>query len=169
MALTASLSLALPAAVQSQAFDGAYVGVQTGFSDVDATGGSEGEEAMIGAHAGINFSAGSFVYGAEIGFDSLDTDLAEGAGELDSVTRLRARGGYAIGNGLIFGSAGVAFGDASDIGDDTGFFVGVGAEFDTIGQGSVGVEYLHTEFDEFDGSGIDVDIDSFSVRYSYNF
>lgn len=167
--LLAVICAALPAFAKAQGFDGTYVGLQLGTADVSTNVGVDGDDESIGIHVGINLSVGQYVYGGEIDYDQFDLTLSGGAGELESVTRLKARGGVDFGNTLVYGTAGLAFAQTSDLGDDNGYFIGLGAEFDLPAPGRVGVEYLYHDFDDFDGSDIDVEADTLTLRYSYDF
>ncbi|MEM1236617.1 MAG: outer membrane beta-barrel protein [Pseudomonadota bacterium] len=153
----------------AQAFDGPYVGLQFGAADVDTDIGVDGDDSVLGFHAGINLSAGQYVYGGEFDYDQIDLELSGGAGELEQVTRLKARGGVDVGSTFVYGTAGVAYARTSDLGNENGYFYGLGASFDLPAPGSVGVEYLRHEFSDFDGSSVDVDADTLTLRYSYNF
>lgn len=158
-----------PLAVSAQGFEGFYIGAQIGTADVDTNVGVDGDETIFGIHAGYLAQSGAFVFGGELDYDNFDLDLSGGAGELEDVTRIKARGGYDFGGTLVYGTAGFAFANTSDLGDDDGYFLGIGAEFDIPAPGRIGAEYLYHEFDDFDGSDIDVEADTFAIRYSYNF
>ena len=168
IAVAALLALS-PAVVSAEGFDGPYVGLQFGTAEVDTNVGVTGDDDLLGVHAGLLLSTGALVYGAEIDFDELSVPLSGGSGELDTVSRLKLRGGYDLGGALVYGTTGFAHARTSDLGDDNGYFFGLGAEFDLPAPGRVGVEYLSHAFDEFDGSAVDVDADTFTLRYSFNF
>ena len=169
VAVLSSFLVSIAAGLGAQSFNGPYVGLQYGTADVDTNVGVNGDGNSLGFHAGINVNAGQYVYGGEVDFDQLDLELSGGSGELESVTRLKARGGVDLGGTFVYGTAGLAYARTSDLGDDDGYFYGLGAAFDLPAPGSVGVEYLRHEFNEFDGSTIDVDADTLTLRYSYNF
>ena len=174
MTLKTTLAVAaltmLPALATAQDFDGPYVGLQVGNADVGSSVGAEGDETVFGIHAGINFSAGQYVYGGEIDYDVFDLALSGGAGDVDSVARLKGRAGIDLGGTLVYGTTGIAFVNTSDLGDEDGYFVGLGAEFDLPAPGRVGVEYLYHDFDEWDAvPGLEVDARTLMLRYSYNF
>lgn len=161
---------AAPSLLIAQEFEGPYIGLQIGTADVGSSVGAEGNETVFGIHAGVNFSAGQYIYGGEIDFDQFDLTLSGGAGEVDSVTRLKARGGVDLGSTLFYGTTGVAFVNTSDLGDETGYFLGLGAEFALPAPGRVGVEYLYHEFNDWDAlDALEVDASTFTLRYSYNF
>ncbi|MEM1374080.1 MAG: outer membrane beta-barrel protein [Pseudomonadota bacterium] len=162
--------LAAPSLVSAQDFEGPYIGLQFGTADVDSTVGAEGDDTILGIHAGMTFAAGQYIYGGEIDYDQFDLSLSADAGDVDSVTRLKARGGVDLGGTLLYGTTGVAFVSTSDLGDETGYFLGLGAEFALPAPGRVGVEYLYHEFNDWDAlDTLEVDASTLSLRYSYNF
>jgi len=156
--------------VQASAFEGAYVGGQLGYGDVTASGGIEGDGAIYGVHGGYNFAvAPGYLVGVELDYDAMDIDLDPGAGTLDSVLRLKVKGGADLGGIFVYGTGGIAEADTSDLGSEQGTFLGLGAAYDLGNQITVGGEYLFHEFDDFDGSGVDVDANTLTARVSYNF
>lgn len=168
--LCAAALLAAPALAMAQDFEGPYIGLQIGTADVDSNVGAEGDETIFGIHAGITFAAGQYIYGGEIDYDQFDLTLSGGAGDVDSVTRLKARGGVDLGNTLVYGTTGIAFVNTSDLGNETGYFLGLGAEFALPSPGRVGVEYLYHEFNDWDSiDTLEVDASTLTLRYSYNF
>jgi len=128
-----------------------------------------GDDTIFGIHAGITLRSGNFLYGGEIDYDQFDLGLSGGAGDLESVARIKARGGFDLGGTFVYGTAGFAYASTSDLGDDNGTFLGLGAQFDLPAPGSIGIEYLYHEFNDFDGSTVDVEADTLTLRYSYNF
>lgn len=109
---------------------GGHVGYGFGDGDID-------DGVLVGAHAGYNWQFNQFVVGAE--GDATWTDW----GSTDSTASLRLRGGFAIDRLLAYGTAGVAFQDF----DDTGWVAGAGVEYALTNNLSVGLEYLHYDFD----------------------
>ena len=152
-------------------FAGAYAGAQLGYGDVDlGNGAASGGDAVFGLHLGYNLDLGnSYLIGAELDYDAGDIALSGGNGALDSVARLKLRGGYDMGGTLLYATFGAARADTSALGADEGAFIGFGAAVDLGNQISLGGEYLTHKFDNFAGSGNDVDADTLSARVSYNF
>ncbi len=152
---------------------GPYAGAQLGYGNVDASGAAnaDGDGVTGGVHAGYNHDFGNFVLGGEIDHDVTDINLSGGAGSLDNVTRLKLRGGYDLGRTLVYGTAGPAFANA-DIGgslSDTGYFAGIGVERMVTDNISVGGEALYHQFDNFDGSNVDLEATTLSARVSFHF
>lgn len=153
---------------------GAYVGAQLGFGDVDSNGaGLDGEGAIGGIHAGYLFDYGNFVAGAELNYDVSNIDLGTVAGDqLDSVARLKLIGGADLGRTLLYGTVGAAYAEASVGGvdlSDNGFFAGLGAQYALSDQWSVGGEYLYHQFDDFDATGVDFDVQTLQAKVSFSF
>ncbi len=150
---------------------GGYAGLQLGYADVDAgVAGLTGDDVIGGLTAGYDWDFGNFVLGA--GLDMDIADLAVGspaAATLERVYRLKVRGGYDLGNGLIYATAGGAGADVDGLGYDTGYFVGAGYEHMVTDNISLGGEVLYHEFDDFNASGLDIEATTFQVRANYRF
>lgn len=148
---------------------GAYVGVQLGYGDLDVSGGSADDENGLlgGVHAGYDYDFGTFVLGVVGDYNFADTEV-DGA----SMARLRARAGTELGNGLLYATGGVAFGKAEISGvdrSDAGWVAGIGYDHMVTENVSVGAEVLYHQFDDFDNSGLDINLTSFQAKLSYRF
>ncbi|WP_233557413.1 outer membrane protein [Rhodophyticola porphyridii] len=153
---------------------GFYLGGQLGYGDV-GTGGAanvDGDGGFAGIHGGYMWDFGNTVIGAEIDYDFSEMELDAGAGTIDEVGRLKLRAGWDAGNTLIYGTVGAA-NAAANIGgvdyDDTGWLAGAGLAYDLGNSWLVGGEILYHEFEDFDSTGIDVDVTTISARVSYRF
>lgn len=150
---------------------GGYVGAQIGYGDISATG-LDGNGALYGLRAGYDWDFGGWVLGAGVDYDFSNIDLGAGAGKLDSVGRLKVRAGADLGQTLLYATAGAARAKA-DIGgvsrSDNGWFAGVGADYALSQNWTVGGEILAHKFDNFDGTGVDVDATTASVNASFRF
>lgn len=152
---------------------GFYAGAQLGWGqlDSDVFGDEEPDGALYGVHAGYNYDFGSFVLGAELDYDF--TDISDSATDidLDSVARFKVKAGYDAGRFLPYVTAGVAqatTGGALDA-DDDGQFAGVGVDYQYNDRIRVGAEALQHEFNDFDGSGSDIDATTIAARVSFTF
>jgi len=150
---------------------GGYAGLQLGYADVEATASAgtttSGDDVIGGFTAGYDWDFGNFVLGA--GLDADIADLSVGAATLERVYRLKVRGGYDLGNGLLYATAGGAGADIDGLGYDTGYFVGAGYEHMVTDTISLGGEVLYHEFDDFKASGTDIEATTFQVRANYRF
>jgi opacity protein-like surface antigen len=152
---------------------GGYAGLQLGYADVGTSvDGLGGDDVIGGFTAGYDWDFGNFVLGAGIDADLADLTV-DGAGAgpftLERVYRLKVRGGYDLGNGLLYATAGGVGADVDGLGYDTGYFVGAGYEHMVTDTISLGGEVLYHEIDNFKASGVDVDATTFQVRANYRF
>lgn len=145
---------------------GAYGGLSLGYGDFDA--GNDSSDGMIyGLHAGYDYDFGSFVLGGEVEYQEHDFDSTGGL-DSDSTTRLKVRAGYDAGTTLIYGVAGGVQAD-TNMGSETGYTVGVGAEYKVTDNVSLGAEYLYDDVSDVDGAGTDYSGNSISARVNYRF
>ena len=154
-------------------WSGAYVGAQLGYGDVNSTGGGlDGNGTIGGVHAGYRFDFGKFVAGAELDYDVADIDLGATGDTLDNVARIKLLGGVDLGRTLLYGTAGAAHAEAT-VGaaslSDNGYFAGVGLDYAVSDRFTVGGEYLMHKFDNFDASGVDLDVDTIKAKVSFTF
>jgi len=145
---------------------GAYGGLSLGYANIDAGAGVDDDSVIGGAHIGYDYDFGRFVMGGEVEYEALDATV--GGVDVDSVTRLKVRAGYDAGRTLVYGVAGGARADSS-IGDDEGYVVGAGVEYGLTQNISVGGEYLYHNFDNFAGTGNDIEANTISARVNYRF
>ena len=163
----AALLAAGPALAQD--WTGPYVGLSIGNIDVDTSAGAavSGDDVSYGIHGGYRFDFGQFVAGGELEYDNTSISLG-GAATVDDVLRLKVTGGFDAGPALIYVAAGWADVGTS-LGDDTGAFYGVGAAFRVSPNATLGVEVLEHDFNNINGTGINADATSVSVRASFQF
>ena len=154
-------------------WSGFYAGGQLGFGRLkaDAFGDTDPDGALYGVHAGYNYDFGTFVLGAELDYDATDISDAATGIDLDSVARLKVKAGYDAGQFLPYVTAGVAQAKTSGglEGTDTGPFAGIGVDYQFNDRMRVGVEALQHQFDDFDGSGNDIDATTIAARVSFTF
>ena len=164
---------AAPAPVfTSPNWTGFYAGGQLGYANVDISSGpfSVDEGGLIGGLvAGYDYDLGNWVIGAGFDYDWTDVSFAGGAIEVDSIWRAKLRGGYKIGNGLLYATAGYAQGEASvgSVSDDAdAYFVGGGYEHLITQNFSLGGEVLYHDFDVSGGS---IEATTAQVRATFRF
>ena len=145
---------------------GAYGGVRLGFgqSGRDASG----DGVIGGLHLGYLQDFGGFAAGVEGSFDAANISTGV-AGRLDQVLRLGARGGVTTGDVFVYGTAGGARAQISGLGNDTGWFGGLGVEVAVTDNWRLGGEVLHHRFNNFNGTGNSVSANTALLRASFRF
>lgn len=162
------LAPAAPVAT-SPNWTGFYVGGQLGYANVDTNvAGVDGDDIIGGFVAGYDYDLGNWVVGAGLDYDFADIGLAPGV-SVENVFRVKLRGGYKIGNGLLYATGGYANADTSTLGDDDGYFIGAGYEHLISEQFSLGGELLYHEFDNFNSTAIDVEATTIQLRGTFRF
>ena len=170
----APIIIAQPVLAPMGQWTGFYAGAQLGYGDVSTDGAATvgGDGALGGLHAGYRYDFGDFVFGGELDYDSADLELDAGAGSIDAITRLKLQAGYDLGSTLIYGTVGGASADANIGGvdrTDQGYLIGAGLAYDLGNNFTVGGEILYHQFDDFDSTGINVDVTTLTARVSYRF
>jgi hypothetical protein len=177
----------VPVIAPASDWTGGYAGVQvsagtlsfnaggTTFDDTDFDG------TLLGVHAGYQRGFGRFVLGGEVQFDTSDIGQ-DGAVEavfdfeFDSVLRAGVRAGYDAGRLLPYVTGGYV-GAQLDVfdaeGDLSGGYFGVGVDYRLRDNVTLGAQVLRSTFSEGDGLDLsgseEVDLDTFSLRATYNF
>lgn len=148
---------------------GFFGGAQLGYADVDTNvPGVSGDDFIGGLTLGYDYDLGDWVIGGALDYDIADIGLAPGL-TLDSVFRAKLRGGYKVSDGLIYGTGGFAQADTNTLGDDDGYFIGLGYEHLLTDNFSLGGEVLYHEFDNFNTTTTDVDATTVQVRGTFRF
>lgn len=168
---------------------GGYVGGQIGYSygdfDVDLgtrPGDFDNDSVIGGLTAGYLWQVGNGWYlGPEFQYDFADitvTDATSGdTASFDEIARLKLILGYELGNGLIYGSAGIAYASFDDVGtvfdgidgSDTSYVVGLGYDHRVGENWTVGGEYMYHSFSGIGAAGGDVDVNTLHVKATYRF
>jgi opacity protein-like surface antigen len=159
--------------VQVADWSGAYIGLSygaaTGDADTPTTAFDYDDGTALGIFGGYNVQNGNFVYGGELGYNSVSDVVSAGAGTInestfDSMLDLRGRLGYAVGNALFYGALGYAWGDAtiaaSDVSAD-GWTFGLGVDYLVSEAVFVGLDWTGRNLDgTYDVGGGEVDFDT---------
>ena len=158
--------------VVSNDWTGFYAGGSLGYGQLEADGFAEDTEDMTyGVHAGYLYDLGSFVVGGEIEYDVTEITDANTDISLDAVARAKVRAGYDAGALLPYVTAGVA--QAYTSGEletnDTGYFAGIGVDYQISPNVRVGAEVLQHRFDDFDDTGTDIEATTAAVRVGFTF
>lgn len=157
---------AVPALAED--WTGAYAGFSFGYADADGPGGSSGNDTVFGPLVGYDYDFGNFVLGGELEYNRLSLDLGQGEGSLDSMTRLKLRGGYDFGPALGYVVVGAARLDASED-NDTAAVYGIGLAY-PIGESFViSGEALRQNFDDVTRTEGGVDANVFNLRTTFRF
>ena len=169
LALSPALTLA-QAQAQAQDWTGFHSGVQLGFAKLDSNAAGSDDGAIGGLTAGYDVDLGSWVVGGGLDYDFADIDVAgPGGPKLENIWRVKLRGGYKIGNGLAYGTAGYANADTDTLGSDDGYFIGAGYEHLITQNFSLGGELLYHAFDNFGATTTDVEATTLQLRASFRF
>ncbi|MEI4194613.1 outer membrane protein [Roseovarius sp. E0-M6] len=158
-----------PVVPASPDWTGFYGGAELGYADVTSNAAPSGDGAIGGLIVGYDYDFGNgFVVGGGLDYDFADIGLG-GGNSLESVFRVKLRGGYKIGNGLLYGTGGFAQADTDNLGSEDGYFVGAGYEHMLTENISLGGEVLYHEFDDFGATTTDVEATTVQARMSFRF
>ncbi len=131
----------------------------------------QGEDWVVGAHAGYLHQFGNFVAGAEAEAMRLDITY-EGFNfiTINNAFALKGRGGIAWDRFLFTGHFGGVYATTNFNGlKDWGWNAGVGVDYAVTNNIIVGGQYTYYDFTEFDGTQIDANIDLLTARVAYKF
>ncbi|WP_320177333.1 outer membrane beta-barrel protein [Roseovarius pacificus] len=149
---------------------GGYLGGQVGYGNADTNlPGVDGDGAIGGLTGGYDYDFGQWVIGGGLDYDWADISLGAGNPDLENIFRVKLRGGYKIGNGLLYGTGGWAQADTDTLGDDDGYFVGAGYEHMVTQNFSLGGEALYHEFSNFGNTTTDLEATTVQVRGTFRF
>jgi len=148
---------------------GFYAGAQLGYADIDTNVSGSNGDVIGGLVAGYDLDLGNWVVGGGLDYDFADISVANGAADVESVFRAKLRGGYKLGDGLLYGTGGYAMADTDTLGSDDGYFIGAGYEHLVTENLSVGGEVLYHEFDNYNSTPVDVDATTVQIRGTFRF
>ncbi len=143
---------------------GAHIGLQLGYGET--TGAAKGDNSFGGLAAGYDWDLGDWVVGvgADVNFTGLETK----AGDIDTLTRLKLRGGYDFGDALLYATAGASYAASSDFDNDWGYFGGVGLEYRVSDTVSLTGELVTHRFDSFhDGKSLNANTAIIGINYRF--
>ncbi len=167
-AALAALILAGASPVLAEDWTGPFAGFSFGYADADGPGGVGGSDSAFGPHIGYDYDFGSFVLGGELEYNRLNLDLGESEGSLDSVSRLKLRGGYDFGPALGYVVVGTARAETS--GDsDTAAVYGIGVAYPIGDRFVISGEALRQDFDIDSAPNGSLDTSVFNLRTTFRF
>jgi outer membrane immunogenic protein len=145
-----------PAPLSAYSWAGPYLGATLGYEWGDVSNNPTRPSGVAGGvEAGFNWQHGNFVYGAEadIQLSSAEDTFAPWQFSNPWFGTVRGRGGVAIGNVLVFGTAGLAYGsltantagNLSETRTSLGWVAGVGAEVGFTPHWSAKAEWLYLD------------------------
>lgn len=70
---------------------------------------------------------------------------------------------------MAYGTAGIVWATSPELGDDNGILFGAGYDFAVTENLSIGGEILQHQFDDYDGSGLDVGVTTLKARFTFSF
>lgn len=153
-----------------------YIGISGGYGwlrDVDRSFApalrSSGDDVVVGAHAGYLHQFGAFVVGAEAEYMRLGINFEGFPIDVDDAVSAKARAGFAFDRLLLTGHAGASY-ITTNIGlKDWGWVAGAGADYLLSENVAAGVSWDHMQFNRFDGTLIDGQIDLVKARVDFRF
>ncbi len=161
-ALVAAAGFAAAPASAADDWTGSYAGVQLGFTDVGE--GLDRKNSSFGVQAGYDWQIDNWVVG--LGVDAFHGKTVTDFGDLDSLSRVKVRGGYAFGDTLAYVSAGASYGTSRDFGNDWGYSAGIGLEHRITDRVSLTGEINQHRFDNYNKLGY---LDATTVNVGVNF
>lgn len=155
---------------------GPYAGLSVGFGDgagspvID----NDLEGWTYGIHGGYLYDMGSIVLGGEASYSGSDVSGLTAGGEdvsIDNINHAKLRFGYDAGAYQPYVTGGWAQMTTSGAleGDDDGAVYGFGVDYLYGTNIVVGVEALWHEFDDFNDTGVNLNLNTWNLRASYRF
>ncbi|WP_234899347.1 outer membrane protein [Ruegeria lacuscaerulensis] len=149
-------------------WSGAYAGFSFGYADADGRNGASGSDSSFGPHVGYDHDFGNFVLGGELEYNRLSLNLGQNEGSLDSMTRVKLRGGYDFGSALGYVVVGAARVDSS-VENDTAAVYGIGVAYPVTDRFVISGEALRQNFDDVTRSEGGLDSNVFNLRTTFRF
>ncbi len=170
-------AVAMPAAPSyakpTSGWTGGYMGAQLGYGNIKSGGaGLDGNGMLGGVYGGYRMNFGSFVTGAEVGYDGSNIKLGSSGDKLNNMMHLKLLAGYDMGKTLIYTSAGVARADTTVGGvkvAGNGLQLGIGADYALSDKWTVGGEVNSNRFNNIGGSGADLKATTIEAKVAYRF
>ena len=100
------------------------------------------------------------------------SNFEKGGDKLKGIGRVGLRGGVDLGNTYLYATGGAAWADANvrgNSGTDSGWFAGIGGEYQLQGNWVVGGEVLTNQFKDFKNSGTDLKATTVALNVGLRF
>ncbi len=119
--------------------------------------------------------------GPEFQYDWADLEITDATSgdtaSFDEIARLKLVAGYEIGQGLLYGTAGVAYASLDSAGavfdgidgSDTSWVIGVGYDYRVAENWTVGGKYMYHNFDRLGASSDDANVNTLHLKATYRF
>jgi len=165
---TLAVALLAPSTLLAQDWGGFYGGLQIGRGDFGLDGTVSSKDNTYGGFAGYNQDYGSYVLGMEL--DAEKTKITTIGGiDLDGQYGAKARAGYKVGDGLVFGTLGYAVAETSNLGSGRGLTYGIGYDRAISEKMVVGLEYQRHDIGNLVGATPDAKLNQVSLRAAFRF
>lgn len=157
----------MPTIVPANDWTGGYAGLSFGGTNGTVAGTDE-TSPVYGVFGGYDYQFNNgLVAGGEVEYQGSDNQSIGGV-DVDNVSRAKARLGYAMGDMMVYGTAGVSKVNTS-LGDATSPVFGVGAEYKVTERFGIGAEYLNEDFKNLGATNADLNQDTLNLRGTLRF
>ncbi|MGV8985602.1 MAG: outer membrane protein [Cypionkella sp.] len=154
---------------------GLYTGVSLGFGNSYTNNPGQGNRlGVAGVNLGYRYDLGSLIVGGELSYDkdNVNVDTSSSGNGIENTTALKLIVGKSLGRTLVYGTVGVANANANVAGvsgSDTGYTVGIGADYALNQQWTIGGELSNSRFNDFNSSGVDLQDTTMKVKVGFKF
>ena len=160
-------------AMQSGDWTGFYSGVSLGFGKSYTKGiQQDGTLHIGGINLGYRYDMGQVVVGGELSFDKDNINVGAANRTINNTTALKLIVGTDLGKTLVYGSVGAARADATLAGvkaSDTGYTVGIGADYALTQRFTIGGELSANRYNNFHGSGVTLKDTAVALKVGFRF
>ncbi len=137
---------------------GFYTGASLGYGKSTTKGlGQDGKLHIAGVTLGYRRQMGTIVLGGELSYDRDDINVGTADTTIKNTTAVKLIVGKDLGKTLVYGDVGIARAEATVdgvTGTDTGYTVGIGADYALNQQWTIGGELSANRYNNFNGSGV---------------
>lgn len=170
---TVSMPAPVMQAVQPGDWTGFYSGVSLGYGKSTAKPlGQDGKLHIGGVNLGYRSQMGTLVLGGELSYDRDNITVGTADRTIKNTTALKLIVGKDFGQTLVYGDVGVARAKATLAGvsgTDTGYTMGIGADYALNQQWTIGGEVSANRYNDFNNSGVTLKDTALTVKLGYRF